>query len=390
MELLGALGDVEQLTAMDAAFLYAESSRTPMHIGSILIYDQSTAPGGKVRFKEIIKFVEDRLHLAKTFRQKILKVPLGVDHPYWVDDDDFDIEYHIRHFALPHPGDWRQLCILASRLHSRPMDLSRPLWEFNVVEGLDNVEGVPKGSYAMITKVHHAAIDGMSGAEILSAIHTLNPNDPVEPPKDEWAPGRSPSSVELLARTHLNNVTQPFRALQMLGTATPGAAKLAAGLGLGNLKAGHLLKVPPTLFNKTVSAHRVVGGKLFNIQEVKAIRKAVEGPTLNDVVLAVCGGALRKYLKAKKDLPKDPLVAMAPISVRTEGEKKALGNQVSAMFVQIGTHIGNPLERLKYVHEAAVNSKALTNAIGARQLTDMSSLAPALRATSMIMTTELL
>jgi WS/DGAT/MGAT family acyltransferase len=158
---------MQQLTGMDASFLYFETPNAPTHIGSFAIYDQSTAPDGKVTFKGILRNVESRLHLARCFRQRLVYVPLDLDHPYWIEDPEFDLEFHIRHIALPHPGDWRQLCIQVARIHARPLDLSKPLWEMYVIEGLDSVEGVPKGSFAVFTKIHHAAIDGVSGAELL-------------------------------------------------------------------------------------------------------------------------------------------------------------------------------------------------------------------------------
>ena len=147
------------------------------------IYDPSTAPGGKVTFKGILANFQERIHLARTFRQKMVPVPMNLDHPYWVEDRDFDLEFHVRHIALPKPGDWRQLCILAARLHSRMLDLSRPLWETYVIEGLDNVEGVPRGSFALLQKTHHAAIDGMSGMEMTSAIHDLTPDGGADRPR---------------------------------------------------------------------------------------------------------------------------------------------------------------------------------------------------------------
>ena len=154
---------MQQLSGMDASFLYAETPRAHMAGGGIAIYDPSTAPDGRVTFKGILDHIDKRLHEARVFRQRLVRVPFDLDHPYWIEDPDFDLEFHVRHIALPAPGDWRQLCIQVARLVSRPLDLDRPLWEFYVVEGLDNVEGVPRGSFAVVTKVHHAAIDGMSG-----------------------------------------------------------------------------------------------------------------------------------------------------------------------------------------------------------------------------------
>ncbi len=149
---------MKQLTGLDASFLYAETPNAPMHISGLSIYDQSTAPGGKVRFKEIIRNTNNRLMGLPVMTQKLLKVPLNFDHPYWVTDGAYDPEFHIRHIALPKPGDWRQLCIVISRLHARQLDRAHPLWELYIIEGLDNVEGVPKGSFAMFSKTHRGEI----------------------------------------------------------------------------------------------------------------------------------------------------------------------------------------------------------------------------------------
>ncbi len=368
---------MEQLTGLDASFLYFERPRMPMHVGGLYIYDQSTAPGGKVRFKEILSFIEQRVHLARSFRQRVVSVPLNLDHPYWIEDPEFNIEYHVRHMALPAPGDWRQLCILASRLFSRPLDLSKPLWEFNVVEGLDNVPGVPKGSYALITKVHHAAVDGVSGMEMTAAINSLSPDDTAVEPEKPWAPESVPTSASLLARAYGNNLRQPFRFADVVVRSVPALAKTAAGLGRGDFKrpAGGA-RVPRTRFNNTVSAHRVFEGRVFDLDVVRDIKNRLSGATINDAILAVVGGAMRKYLQAKNELPSDTLIAMAPISVRTQGESGTMGNQVSAMSVELGTHIADPLGRLHFAHESARNSKEFTNAIGARQLADYSKFIP--------------
>ena len=183
---------MQQLTGMDAAFLYAETPRAHMAGGGISIYDPSTAPGGRVTFKGILDHIDKRLHEARVFRQRLVRVPFDLDHPYWIEDPDFDLEFHVRHIALPEPGDWRQLCIQVARLVSRPLDLERPLWELYVIEGLDNVEGVPPGSFALVTKVHHAAIDGMSGMEMTSAIHDDEPTGRAVSARGRVAPGDGP------------------------------------------------------------------------------------------------------------------------------------------------------------------------------------------------------
>lgn len=366
---------MEQLSPMDTAFLYLETPRTPMHIGSIAIYDPSTAPNSFVRFKDILNHIEERLHLAKSFRRKLANVPLSLDYPYWIDDPDFDLEYHVRHIALPQPGDWRQLCIQAARLHSRPMDLTKPLWEFTVIEGLNNVPGVPKGSYAIVSKIHHAAIDGVSGVDIMNAVHSLDPSGAISPPDRAWIPERTPTSVELLARAQLNTLATPVRLARMAGDVAPGLLKSAMGLIRGNFRTS-IGRVPRTRFNGSVTQNRVIDGRDFSLAEIKDIRLRCQGATVNDVVVTIVGGAMRRYLKGKSELPSESMVAMAPISVRAKDEKGALGNQVAAMTIPIGTHIADPLGRLQYVHEEADNSKLLTNAAGARQMTEYARLMP--------------
>src|SRR5262245_30034930 len=201
---------MRQLSGTDASFVYLEGPRVPMHIGSIAIYDPSTAPDGKVTFKGILDHITGRMPLVPSYREKLARVPFDVDYPYWVNDADFDLEFHVRHIALPKPGDWRQLCIQSARLHARELDLDRPLWEFYVIEGLDNVEGVPPGSFALLSKVHHAAIDGVSGAEMTAVIHDLTP-EPAEPlTEDTFEPEREPSAFELLTRASFNNAMQPL------------------------------------------------------------------------------------------------------------------------------------------------------------------------------------
>jgi diacylglycerol O-acyltransferase / wax synthase len=366
---------MEQLSGMDSAFLYLETPRTPMHIGAIAIYDPSTAPNSFVRFKDILNFIESRLHLAKSFRRKLANVPLSLDYPYWVDDADFDLEYHVRHIALPQPGDWRQLCIQAARLHSRPVDLSKPLWEFTVIEGLNNIPGVPKGSYAIVSKIHHALIDGVSGVDIANAVHSIDQAGTVAGPDRPWVPERTPTSIELLGRAQLNTLNTPLRLARTIVKSAPGIARMIGGLVGGKLHTT-IGRVPRTRFNGSVSTHRVVDGRDFSLAEMKEIRARLPGSTVNDVVVSVVGGAMRKYLKAKSELPRESLVCMAPISVRTPGEKNTLGNQVSAMTIPIGTHIADAFGRLQFVHEEAQGSKALTNAAGARQMAEYSSFMP--------------
>jgi len=365
---------MEQLSGMDASFLYFETATAPTHIGSFAIYDQSTAPGGVVTFKGILENVEKRLHLARCFRQRLVQVPFDLDHPYWIEDPNFDIEFHIRHIALPAPGDWRQLCIQVARIHARQLDLNRPLWEMYVIGGLDSVAGVPKGSFAVFTKVHHAAIDGVSGAELAAAIHDLSPRAKPPKPMHDWVPEAEPGMLDLALRTTVNNVRFPFRFAQVLGRTAPGLAHLFLGASGDEVEGAG--PVPRTRFNGVVSSHRVVEGRDFSLDAIREIRKAVPGCTVNDVILAVCSGALRKYLKFHKELPRESLVAMAPISVRTAEERGSAGNKISTMSVTLYTQVDDPLERLERVYEGTRDSKAAADAVGARTMTDMTQFVP--------------
>lgn len=369
---------MQQLQGMDASFVALETRNSPMHIGSILIYNPETAPGGFVRFKDILTFFESRLQLSTTMRRRMVRVPFDLDYPYWIEDPEFDLEYHVRHVALPEPGDWRQLCIQAARIFARPLDLDRPPWEFTVIEGLDNVEGVAKGSYAYVTKVHHAAIDGMSGIDLMEATHTLKPDEPAPSEQDAWAPEKLPNPVELLGKSYINAISNPFKQIEVATRAAPGLAKALKGLAAKEFDVSREMIPPKTRFNRKIGPHRVVEGVSVPLSDVKAIRALAEGAKVNDVFLAVIGGAMRRYLENKNELPAKSLTAMAPISVRAEGEKNTMGNQVAAMIAPLGTHIADPVERLEWVHNRTTNSKAMTDAMGARNMAEMSKVSPAL------------
>ena len=366
---------MEQLSGQDASFLYVESARMPMHIGSINVYDPSTAPGGAVRFKQILETIENRVHLARAFRQRLARVPMELDYPYWINDPAFDLEFHVRHIALPKPGDWRQLCIQTARLHSRILDLSRPLWEFYVIEGLDNVGGLPEGSYAILTKIHHAAIDGATGTEITTVLHDLGPEGSVHTPDREFVADAPPTALELMVRTYGNNIRQPFRLFKVLSEAVPAVAETRRRLAREELHSAG--EAPRSIFNARVSPHRVFEGRDFPLPALKRIRKAVPGATINDVVIAICGGGIRRYLQHRGALPETSLIAAAPVNVRKEDEKGAGGNQVSSMFVPIRTDVPHALDRLRAVHEHTRDAKELVNAYGARLMTDINKHIPA-------------
>ena len=366
---------MKQLTGMDASFLYMETPNAPMHISGLSIYDQSTAPGGKVRFKEIIENIHQRMLGLPTMTQRLMHVPLDMDHPYWVTDGSYDPEFHIRHIALPQPGDWRQLCILVSRLHARPLDRAHPLWELYVIEGLDNVEGLPKGCFAMFSKTHHAAIDGTSGVEMAAAMLDLSPDYQRAHKAQVITVDQRPSSTELVLRSGLNNLKKPFHFLGVAKNTVPSLAKAAAGLSRGQL--ARVKDIPRTRFNGKVSPYRVFEGVHMPLDDIKAIKNAVHGATVNDTAIAIVGGALNRYLAHHGELPEESLAAMAPINVRAEGDT-AGGNIVSTMTVQIRSDIANDRERLEAVHESTARAKELTHAVGAKTMTDYTQFMPSM------------
>jgi WS/DGAT/MGAT family acyltransferase len=368
--------EMRQLRAADARFIYAETGHANSNVTLVYIYDPSTAPGGRVRFKGLLKYIESRLHLSPIFRQKLLRVPLDLDHPYWIEDERFDLEYHVRHIALPKPGDWRQFCIQASRIHARPLDLSRPLWELYLVEGLDTFLDLPADSFAILTKIHHAAIDVRGGAEITTLLHDTTPLPPHPEPPEPWFPESPPGSLSLLARAALHNVVQPF----MVAAPLTRVVRRIAPAVLGSL--GELWlnpeRLPITRFNAEVSPHRVFETRRFTLEEFRRIRALVPGATINDAVLAVCGGALRRYLQTHDELPEPSLVAVAPMSIRNADSSPGRAPAgLNFLSVPLGTQVTDPVERLRLVRELTSSAADVEQAVGAKELTDITKHAPA-------------
>jgi len=365
---------MQQLTGQDAMFLHAELKGFPMHIGGISIYDQGTAPGGKVRFKDILSTFQERLHRSPIFRRKLQRVPMGLDQPWWVDDKSFDLEYHVRHIALPRPGDWRQLCIQVARLHSQPLDMNRPLWQVYVIEGLNQVEGVPEGSFALYVKVHHAAMDGATGVQFFAAFNDMEPCPAPEASIPAWQPESPPGAGRLLSRAYLNNLRKPWQAVKLARQVLPARRRLREGMAAGLFQS--LEDKEPTRFNRDLSPHRVVEARKFDFEAIRAIKNSVPGATINDAVLTIISGAMRKYLESKGDMPANGLVAGCPIDVRDDSERAAAGNMIGMMNVALRTDIADPLERLQAVHTEAQRSKAYAQALGPRIGMDIADTIP--------------
>ncbi len=362
---------MRSLSGLDAAFIYLENARSPMHIGGVYLLDASDAPAdfGYQRFCQHIK---SRLPLAPMLRERLLEVPLHMTHPQWLNDPDFELSFHLPHWALPAPGGLDELREMAAQSFSRPLNRSRPLWELAFVEGINTVPGLAPGSWAMISKVHHAAIDGGSGAELMGVLMDLTRDPRPVPDDDGWEPDELPSTARLAvnaaARLGWKARTLPGL-IKELGS---GAARLYGVSRVKKLKPPTLpLSAPQSRFNAPVSAKRSFAAVDLPLAQIKTIKNRVKGATVNDVVLAICSGGLRAYLKEKDDLPDKPLVAMAPISVRTRNQRGTGGNQVSAMLVGLETHLDDPLARLKQIHTNASSSKAYSGALPAHRLIEL-------------------
>jgi diacylglycerol O-acyltransferase len=371
---------MQQLSGLDAAFLALEGPSMFGHVGSLCIIDPSSA-AQPLTLERLTRVVASRLPLVPPFRRRLVQVPLGLDQPYWIDDPDFDIEFHVRELALPAPGSERQLADQAARLHARPLDRGRPLWELYLISGLEH------GRMAIYTKVHHAAIDGVSGNDILGALLDLEPEGR-ELPLADWPRDRQPGNINLLARSALSWARQPWRAtrltIELLRSApavlrSPGRPRLPLiDRDPGAVLARPSLRAPKTPFNAPITPHRRVAFRELPLRDIKAVKNAA-GLTVNDVVMALATGALRRWLEDHHALPDSPLVAAVPISVRTDDEKGTAGNRISGLMAALPTHLSDPVQRLHVVHEAMRVAKEQHGALPADLLSDVTQFAvPAL------------
>ena len=364
---------LQQLTGMDALFLTQEAADTPMHIGLLMLYQPRESPRGPVRFKDILGTFRQRAHAAPVFHQTLGKVPLGIDHPFWLDAQQLDIEFHVRHIALPRPGDWRQLCIQVARLQARMLDRTRPLWEAYVIEGLDNIDFLPAGSFAVFFKMHHAAVDGASAMAAIHALHDRRPR-PVKEAAAVYRPRPLPGPLNLFGRAYVNRLRSPGRWLRAVQDILPIAGRLRSGFREHRLRSPHSRH--STRFNGPISPHRAVEARFFELDEVRAIKASAGDVTINDVMVTVVAGALRKYLEARGELPDFSPMAMIPVSFRSDEEREAGGNLVTAMSLAIHSEIEDPLQRLQRVHQESLSSKGYTAAIGPRTPLDLAQLIP--------------
>lgn len=342
-----------QVDSEDANFLFMERPDSPVHISLIALYDQSQCKAGATRFQHILQLMESRLSTAPVFRQKVRRVPADLDYPYWVDDDNFDIHYHVRHLALPKPGDWRQFCIQVSRLHSRPLDLTRPLWELYVIEGLEKVPGLPRNSFALYFKIHHCAMDEYTAIELLESLHETRAN-PLqhETPSSTIAhlPAQVPGRAEMLVQAGVNNTTRTLRLLHQSITNYRLISKMLTRVSVRTLSkfvAGETLPdVPATRFGGKLGSARVFEGMFYHRQLFDDLAAQVPGANLKHSLLLICGEALRLYLDRQGELSGIPLTALLQINVRNAGAHALVGNRIAIEQADLFTNIPSLVERL--------------------------------------------
>ena len=360
--------DQQPLSGIDASFLYLETPETPMHVAGLTYFQLPEEFEGSF-YQHFRRFFESRLHTIPIFSKRLAPSLYDLDHPGWVDADELDLDYHLRETALPAPGTEAQLEEVIGRLHANTLDRSRPLWQFYVITGLENGQGV------LYSKVHHAAIDGGAGMAINKALYdvTAVPREVAPPPPRPASPKpapRSPTAVDPVkgfadimgnmmrqqmkmweaAPAIMNAMTDAF-------LAKPGEMPKALGTLQSLLTQLPTLDAPKTPFNATITRERSYAARTISLGDAKAIAKA-SGAKLNDVVMAVCGGALRRYLQEKDQLPDKPLIAGVPISLREPGDTRQ-NNQVSGMLCQIATDIADPAERLAAIVRSSSQAKQL-------------------------------
>lgn len=366
---------MKRLTGLDAGFLALETPNCPMHVAGLAVYDPSEVPGGWT-VDTLKGVIAQRLHLAPPFRQRLVEVPFGLHHPLWIEDPDFHLDHHVHHVAVPAPGTRRELAALASHLVTIQLDRRRPLWEMWVIEGLEH------GHVAVLSKIHHAAIDGASGAELTVALLDLTPEVAVHEPETEWVPDEVPTDAELLAYAASSLSRQP------VAVARAAKRTVEAGLGIRRRNRGEPT-VPPapfaaprTSWSRALTRDRALSCSTLPLAEIQAVKRAA-GTTVNDVVLAVCAGALRRWLDERAEEVDAPLVAMVPISVRTDDGKGAMGNQVSSALASLATDVDDPLERLHAISAGMRAVKEQHQLIGATTLQDWAEFAaPAVAASA--------
>jgi len=361
-------GFMDRLSGLDASFLYLESPQQLMHVCGLILLDPATmtSPYDFESFKERL---DARVREIPMFTRKLRRVPMGLDHPLWVHDADFDIDRHVHRLAAPAPGGERELSEIIGHLAGIGMDRSRPLWEMWVVEGLAS------GQIGVVTKMHHASVDGVNGANVISHLCSLEPDAPLLDLAPRGAvEERRPSDAELFGRALLTNAAKPIEFVKLLAPTT-GLLTNTIGRARRGESMAAPLTAPRTSFNGTITGHRSVAYVDLSLERIREIKNAVDGATVNDVVLAMSGGALRRYLEDRGELPESSLLASVPVSVHETSRHERGSNKVSSLFTRLGTDIADPLERIHALAVANARAKEHHKAIPADTLQDWAQFA---------------
>ncbi|MDP6978985.1 MAG: wax ester/triacylglycerol synthase family O-acyltransferase [Myxococcota bacterium] len=372
---------MRQVSGMDEFFLYFERSGLPMHVGSLAVFDCSTSPGGVPTFAQIRQSLRRGAERSPMLQKRLLDVPTWLDRPYWLEAQKLEIDDHVRHVKLSHPRSWARFCSEVARLFESPLDLDRPLWETLVITDLDGIEGMPPSGFAVLTKAHHVVLDGVAGVELMTAFLDESPEPVRQEPVDRRRPDEPPGVLELTTRAVTNRLNRAGSAAGLAARTLPTMLKEQADSWTTQVEredetASSTDTVGRTTFNGRPTAARVFGGIRLELDAVQLLREGAKGATVNDVILAICGGALRDYLQATEDLPAQPLVAMAPVSIREAGTETEGGNRVSMMSTTLGSEIADPLARLQHVCGAARSSKKQGSSTGATTMLDIAELIP--------------
>ncbi len=368
----GTLTAVEHLTASDASFLYMENPVVHMHVTGVMVLDPSTVEGGYT-FERFRGHLLERLHLIAPFRKRLMRVPFGLDHPVWVDDPDFDLDDHLRREVLPAPGSLAQLAAFTGEFASMPLPLSRPLWSMVVVEGFAD------GSIAVVSKMHHVAVDGSSGTDLMAHLVDLEPNaPPTIPPAEPFDPAPVPSRPVLFLSSAISRATNPLRNVRAMRRTIGSALRLGQAAIEGSRGGPTMARpfdAPRTLFNQSLTANRAVAMAKAPLDDLRTA-KASFGATVNDVFLAACTQSLRAYLLAHGEPCDRALLVSVPVSVRGEVADSRSANQVSNMFVRLPVDLADPVEQLLQVRLDTRDAKSVHGAIGADMIGDVTELTP--------------
>jgi diacylglycerol O-acyltransferase len=363
------MGGYQRLSVLDELFLHLEGPNTHMHVGGAAIFE-----GPPPDYEDVIHMVNSRLQKVPRFRQKLATVPLGLGRPVWVDDTHFNLEYHVRHTAMPQPGDHAKFKRLVARIMSQQLDRSKPLWEMWFAEGIAG------DRFGLISKTHHCLVDGVSGADIMSVLLDLGPQ-PEEVELQRWTPDPEPTGDQLLVDALKERLTSPAEAIRLLQSSAMNPRRVPNRVvegvrALGSFIGGSLDFAPTSTLNQPIGPHRRFETVLVDLDEIKRVKNALGG-TVNDVVLSVVAGGLRRLLRGRGERTEDlELRSMVPVSVRADHQKGALGNQVASIWAPLPIYEADPVRRLHQVSENMRDLKSSGQAVGAQLLTSLGEYAP--------------